>query len=160
VPCQDHVNAMNRILLTVLAVLALQWTAASQVTFLTNTGCTKFDKPTLVEGSFQIGKTFTVHSNAFECSPLGRGSAFVIVNLNCSTLPPLQIGCLGKSCVLLNPTLVFTAQKKVRLTLSVPNDPKLIGVSLCAQGGCLSLATGGGGCLVPVSQAARIRIQR
>lgn len=142
-----------------LATLALLTVSVSaQITTLPNTGCQNSANP-LIAGQPRLGQTLSIASNQFPCTR-PPSLAFVLLNAACTTIP-FNFSCFssGNPCSVLAP-IDFAGSQPNRYTLQlpIPNNPSLVGQSVCVQGGCF--ATLGPACLSALNKAARITIQR
>ena len=141
-----------------LALALLTVSVSAQITTLPNSGCQNAANP-LINGQPRLGQTVSIASNRFPCTR-PPSLAFVLLNAGCTTAP-FNFSCFssGNPCRVLAP-IDFAGSRQISYTLSlpIPNNPSLIGQSVCVQGGCF--ATLGTSCLSALNKAARITIQR
>ncbi|MCB9882651.1 MAG: hypothetical protein H6832_12560 [Planctomycetes bacterium] len=152
---------MNKTLTAILACFALSVSAAgvrSQITYIPGTGC-KNAANTPIVGSTKIGQTITVAHDQLPCnSP--QTYAFVLLSFSCGTVPNLPFGCISSSnpCTALIPAdASFFKPITASITLTIPNDPKIIGAKFCVQGGCFTSFLGF--CVSPLNVVGQITIQ-
>ena len=119
----------------VIALLLSVTAGRAQVTTVPGTGCA-LPSTTAVLGSANLGQTITI-TNPFATQCLLQ-VAVVIAG------PPTSVpwsNCVGSPCVIgVVPTVFALGGLTASLSVTIPNDPLLLGVCFDAQSGCLSPA--------------------
>lgn len=111
---------------------------SAQVVPIPGTGCANQSQAPF-GGTPTPGGSITVASSQFPCNTPGT-SGFVAISLSCTAAPPQNWGCFGplNPCVFLIPDISVSAPIRTSLTITIPNNPALVGAQFCVQSGCLA----------------------
>ncbi len=139
-------------LLALAAVFAAATDAAAQCTPIPGTGCPTGSLPVQCGGTAMIGQQMK-----FGCPNSGRAAQQLLLAGPCGPTWSLPgVSCTGTNCAMaVGPTGIIAIPTGFSsIVATVPNNPALIGRSLCLQ--CVDVISGPGGLCLAMSEGVQV----